>query len=219
MMQTEIERKFLTTSSLFKEQAVRVMNIQQGYIGTTSKGEARVSIRDEKAWIIVKSNERLSRLEYEIPIPKKDAEELLKRTCGRIIHKTRYIIPATSGMLKWEVDEFHGEDEGLIIAEIELPSEDTQFDKPQWLGKEVTQDTTYYNSTLSKTSWKAIQKSYAEAIQFEDKDNPYLKIETLEGIMKASVGDYIIKGVNGEFYPCKPDIFEKTYERVIDEAD
>lgn len=71
-MQTEIERKFLTTSSLFKEQAVRVMDIHQGYIGTTSKGEARVSIRDEKAWVIVKSNERLSRLEYEIPIPKKD---------------------------------------------------------------------------------------------------------------------------------------------------
>ena len=67
-----------------------------------------------------------------------------------------------------EVDEFHGEDEGLIIAEIELPSEDTQFDKPQWLGKEVTQDTTYYNSTLSKTSWKAIQKSYAEAKAWDD---------------------------------------------------
>lgn len=56
-------------------------------------------------------------------------------------------------------------------------------------------------------------------VNYEDKDNPYLKIKTLEGIMKASVGDYIIKGVNGEFYPCKPDIFEKTYERVIDEAD
>lgn len=56
-------------------------------------------------------------------------------------------------------------------------------------------------------------------VNYEDKDNPYLKIETLEGAMKASVGDYIIKGVNGEFYPCKPDIFEKTYERVIDEAD
>lgn len=56
-------------------------------------------------------------------------------------------------------------------------------------------------------------------VNYEDKDNPYLEIETLEGIMKASVGDYIIKGVNGEFYPCKPDIFEKTYERVIDEAD
>lgn len=56
-------------------------------------------------------------------------------------------------------------------------------------------------------------------VNYEDKDNPYLKIETLEGIMKASVGDYIIKGVNGEFYPCKPDIFEKTYERVVDEAD
>lgn len=56
-------------------------------------------------------------------------------------------------------------------------------------------------------------------VNYEDKDNPYLKIETLEGTMKASVGDYIIKGVNGEFYPCKPDIFEKTYERVTDEAD
>lgn len=56
-------------------------------------------------------------------------------------------------------------------------------------------------------------------VNYEDKNNPYLKIETLEGIMKASVGDYIIKGVNGEFYPCKPDIFEKTYERVIDETD
>lgn len=56
-------------------------------------------------------------------------------------------------------------------------------------------------------------------VDYEDKDNPYLKIETLEGTMKASVGDYIIKGVNGEFYPCKPDIFEKTYERAIDETD
>ena len=56
-------------------------------------------------------------------------------------------------------------------------------------------------------------------VNYEDKDNPYLKIETLEGIMKASVGDYLLKGVNGEVYPCKPDIFEKTYERVIDEAD
>lgn len=56
-------------------------------------------------------------------------------------------------------------------------------------------------------------------VNYEDKNNPYLKVETLEGIMKASVGDYIIKGVNGEFYPCKPDIFEKTYERVTDEAD
>lgn len=56
-------------------------------------------------------------------------------------------------------------------------------------------------------------------VNYEDTNNPYLKIETLEGIMKASVGDYIIKGVNGEFYPCKPDIFEKTYERVTDEAD
>lgn len=167
-MQTEIERKFLTTNSLFKEQAVRVVDIRQGYIGVTDKGEARVSIRDEKAWIIVKSNERLSRLEYEIPIPKKDAEELLSFTCDRVIHKTRYIIPCEDSMLKWEVDEFHGEDEGLIIAEIELPRKDMLFEKPQWLGKEVTQDTTYYNSTLSKTSWKVIQQKRAEYKAWDD---------------------------------------------------
>lgn len=167
-MHTEIERKFLVTNSLFKEQAVRTMDIRQGYIGTPGKGEARVSIRDEKAWVIVKSTDKLSRLEYELSIPKKDAEELLTRTCGRIIHKTRYIIPASSGMLKWEVDEFLDDDEGLIIAEIELPSEDAQFDEPQWLGKEVTQDTIYYNSTLSKTSWKEIQKQHAEAKAWDD---------------------------------------------------
>lgn len=167
-MQTEIERKFLTTSSLFKEQAVRVMNIQQGYIGTTSKGEARVSIRDNKAWVMIKSNNKLSRLEYEIPIPKEDAEKLLAETCGRIITKTRYVIPAKTDMLKWEVDVFHGEDEGLVLAEIELPSKDTIFEKPDWIGKEVTDDSIYYNSSLSERSWKAIQKSYAEAKAWDE---------------------------------------------------
>lgn len=168
MMYTEIERKFIVTDSTFKQSAVRIMDIRQGYVGTSSNGEARVSIRDGKAWVIIKSNGCLARLKYEIPIPKKDAEELLSFTCDRVIHKTRYIIPCEDSMLKWEVDEFHGEDEGLIIAEIELPRKDMPFEKPQWLGKEVTQDTTYYNSTLSKTSWKAIQKSYAEAKAWED---------------------------------------------------
>lgn len=105
---------------VFVEDYCKDSDIRQGYVGTSSNGEARVSIRDEKAWVIIKSNGCLARLEYEIPIPKKDA------------------------------------------------------------------------------------------------DNPYMYIETLEGTMKASVGDYIIKGVNGEFYPCKPDIFEKTYEEVAE---
>lgn len=153
---------------VFVEDYCKDSDIRQGYVGTSSNGEARVSIRDEKAWVIIKSNGCLARLEYEIPIPKKDAEELLSFTCDRVIHKTRYIIPCEDSMLKWEVDEFHGEDEGLIIAEIELPRKDMPFEKPQWLGKEVTQDTTYYNSTLSKTSWKAIQKSRAEAKAWDD---------------------------------------------------
>lgn len=162
-MHTEIERKFLVTNSLFKEQAVRTMKIRQGYIGTPGKGEARVSIRDNKAWVMIKSNTKLSRLEYEIPIPKEDAEKLLVETCGRIISKTRYIIPSESDMLKWEVDEFHGEDEGLILAEIELPSEDTIFDKPDWIGVEVTDDSNFYNSSLSKKSYGDIQQSIMEA--------------------------------------------------------
>lgn len=167
-MHTEIERKFIVTDSTFKESAVRIMDIRQGYIGTPSGGEARVSIRDGKAWVIIKSCGYLARLEYEIPIPKKDAEELLSFTCGRIIHKTRYIIPCEDSMLKWEVDEFHDEDEGLIIAEIELPRKDMPFGKPQWLGKEVTEDSTYYNSTLSKAPWKDIQSSRAEAKAWDD---------------------------------------------------
>ena len=100
-MHTEIERKFIVTDSTFKQSAVRIMDIRQGYVGTSSNGEARV---------IIKSNGCLARLEYEIPIPKKDAEELLSFTCDRVIHKTRYIIPCEDSMLKWEVDEFHGED-------------------------------------------------------------------------------------------------------------
>lgn len=159
-MQTEIERKFLTTSSLFKEQAVRVMDIHQGYIGTTSKGEARVSIRDEKAWVIVKSNERLSRLERFIS--------------KRMKYRKKPVI----------IEAIQFEDNSDRIIEIH-----------EFMGGDTIR------------------------VNYEDKNNPYLKIETLEGIMKASVGDYIIKGVNGEFYPCKPDIFEKTYERVTDEAD
>lgn len=150
------------------EQAVRIMNIRQGYVGTPGKGEARVSIRDNKAWVMIKSNSKLSRLEYEIPIPKDDAEKLLTETCGRIINKTRYIVPAESDMLKWEVDVFHGEDEGLILAEIELPSEDATFEKPDWIGEEVTDNSIYYNSSLSERSWKAIQKSHAEAKAWED---------------------------------------------------
>ena len=83
-MHTEIERKFIVTDSTFKQSAVRIMDISQGYVGTSSNGEAMVSIRD--------------------------AEELLSFTCDRVIHKTRYIIPCEDSMLKWEVDEFHGED-------------------------------------------------------------------------------------------------------------
>lgn len=162
-MHTEIERKFLVTNSLFKEQAVRIMDLRQGYIGLSNKGEARVSIRDQKAWVIIKNLGTLSRFEYEIPIPKEDAETLLKSVCGRIIHKTRYIIPSETPCLKWEVDVFHGEDEGLTLAEIELPTEDTHFEMPSWIGKEVTDDYLYYNSTLATSDYNTLISKRKEA--------------------------------------------------------
>lgn len=161
MIHTEIERKFLVTNSLFKEQAVRIMDLRQGYIGCPIDGEARVSIRDQKAWVIIKNQGKLSRLEYELPIPKEDAETLLKEVCGRVIHKTRYIIPA--GTLKWEVDVFHGVDDGLVLAEIELPSEDTHFEIPSWIGKEVTDDYLYYNSTLATSDYNTLISKRKEA--------------------------------------------------------
>lgn len=154
-MHTEIERKFLVTSSLFKEQATRIMDLRQGYIGSPTNGEARIAIRDQKAWVIIKESGKLSRIEYELPIPKEDAEVLLNTVCGRVIHKTRYIIP--SGIqLKWEVDVFHGLDNGLILAEIELPTEDTHFEMPSWIGEEVTDDCLYYNSTLATSNYNAL---------------------------------------------------------------
>lgn len=161
MIHTEVERKFLVTNSLFKEQAVRIMDLRQGYIGCPTNGEARVSIRDQKAWVIIKNQGKLSRLEYELPIPKEDAETLLKEVCGRVIHKTRYIIPTDS--LKWEVDVFHGVDNGLILAEIELPSEDTHFEIPSWIGKEVTDDYLYYNSTLATSDYNTLISKRKEA--------------------------------------------------------
>ncbi|NDV95615.1 CYTH domain-containing protein [Dysgonomonas sp. 521] len=156
-MALEIERKFLVNGD-FKQYASAYEEVVQGYLSSVTGRTVRVRIKGDKAYITIKgkSNESgVTRFEWEKEISITDARELLKLCEPGMIDKVRYYI--RSGRHTFEVDEFHGENEGLIIAEIELSSEDEQFEKPNWLGKEVTGDRRYYNSSLVKlpyTKWQ-----------------------------------------------------------------
>lgn len=149
-MATETERKFLVRGE-YKKYAVKAINITQGYLSVDPSKTIRIRITDDEAFLTIKSPRKagvFSRGEWEFRIPVDDAADLLEISLpGRVI-KTRYIIPA--GDFKFEVDEFHDKNEGLVVAEIELRSEEDVFDKPEWLGEEVTGDPRYYSSMLIK---------------------------------------------------------------------
>ena len=153
----EIERKFLVSSDAFKNDALRKNHIAQGYLNSVPERTVRVRIKGDTGYLTIKgkSNETgLSRFEWEKEIPLADAKALLLLCEKGIIEKNRYEVPV--GKHLFEVDEFFGENEGLLLAEVELQSESEFFEKPHWLGEEVTQDQRYYNSYLSKnsfTSW------------------------------------------------------------------
>lgn len=150
-MSIEIERKFIVSDNSYKSLAIAKTYICQGYLSTDPDATVRVRVYGDKACITVKSRSvGASRGEWEYPVPPRDALEMLAACCGeRKLEKTRYIVDAGNG-LRWEVDEFHGRHESLVIAEIELPAEDTPFEKPSFVGEEVTGDLRYYNSTLSR---------------------------------------------------------------------
>ncbi len=151
----EIERKFLVISDRFKEDALSVTRIVQGFLNTHPERTVRVRIKEEQGFITVKgkSNEKgTTRFEWEKEIPVIEAEALLKLCEKETIEKIRYEVKAGDHI--FEIDEFFGNNEGLIIAEIELNSEMEQFTKPNWLGREVTGDLKYYNSQLSKQPYK-----------------------------------------------------------------
>lgn len=156
-MPLEIERKFLVVSDDYKSQAFTSQRIKQGYLSSQAERSVRIRIVDEKAFLTIKgvSNESgTSRYEWEKKISKADAEELLLLCEPGIIDKRRFKIK--SEQFIFEVDEFFGANEGLVIAEIELNSENDIFQKPVWLGEEVTGIDKYYNSMLIKrpyTSW------------------------------------------------------------------
>lgn len=148
---TEIERKFLVKSDAFKSDSYQNTRIVQGFLNTHPERTVRVRINGEQAFLTVKgksSENGLSRFEWEKEIEVEDAENLLKLCEPGSIEKDRYLVEIGNNI--FEVDEFHGQNQGLIIAEIELNAEEDTFSKPLWLGEEVTGDIRYYNSQLSK---------------------------------------------------------------------
>ena len=158
MNHIEIERKFLVKSTEFKAQATGWSHFVQGYITSPPAKTVRVRIADDKAYLTIKgsgSASGMSRFEWEMEIPGKDALALLGICEGGVIEKDRYYVPFAGHT--FEVDEFFGDNEGLVMAEVELSSEDEAFEKPEWLGQEVTGDSRYYNSSLRKypyIQWK-----------------------------------------------------------------
>jgi len=155
-MAQEIERKFLVKGE-FKTLAKKETRITQGYLSSIPERTVRVRVKGDKGFITIKGigNESgASRYEWEKEIPTEEVKELLKICEPGVIDKTRFLVEA--GEHTYEVDEFYGENEGLIVAEVELSSENETFEKPEWLGEEVTGDVKYYNSMLMKnpyTKW------------------------------------------------------------------
>jgi adenylate cyclase len=151
-MAQEIERKFLVKSDAFKAEVSKETRITQGYLSSIPERTVRVRVKGSKGFITIKgigSASGASRYEWEKEIPVEEVKELLTICEPGVIDKTRYEVK--NGPFKFEVDEFYGENQGLTVAEIELSSEDDSFEKPEWLGEEVTGDVKYYNSMLMKT--------------------------------------------------------------------
>ena len=153
-MAQEIERKFLVKGD-FKQYSPKATRITQGYLSSVPERTVRVRIKGDKGFITIKgigNASGASRFEWEKEIPVSEVEQLLAICEPGVIDKTRYLVK--SGDKTFEVDEFYGENEGLILAEIELSSEEESFTKPEWLGPEVTGDSKYYNSMLMKNPFK-----------------------------------------------------------------
>lgn len=146
-MAQEIERKFLVTGADWKQSAPGV-TYRQGYLSSAKERVVRVRTEGDRGVLTIKGiTSGVSRLEFEYDIPRADAERMLDELCERpLIEKTRYRVPA--GEVTWDIDEFHGENAGLVVAEVELTREDQPFDRPAWLGREVSGDPRYFNANL-----------------------------------------------------------------------
>jgi adenylate cyclase len=164
-MAREIERKFLLKGDLWKQKAFQKTHFAQGYLNDiteqSAKSSVRVRLEGDKANMNIKSLEiGLSRDEYEYEIPYAEGERMLDTlSVGPVIEKDRYLV--RHGGHVWEIDEFHGENLGLVVAEVEMQSENERIQMPEWAGQEVTEVPRYYNVSLSKypyTKWKEHEK-------------------------------------------------------------
>ena len=157
-MAREIERKFLLKDDSWRQAAKQSTRFMQGYLNqieeNSCKSSVRVRVEGDNANLNIKSLEiGLSRDEYEYPIPREDAEKMLKNLAvGPVIEKTRYLVDYAG--LTWEIDEFFGDNAGLVVAEVELDDENQALTLPAWVGTEVTHDVKYYNISLSKHPYK-----------------------------------------------------------------
>ncbi|MBX9931367.1 MAG: CYTH domain-containing protein [Methylobacterium sp.] len=157
-MRFEIERKFLVAHDGWRKAATRVRYLKDGLIGQFGRGKVRVRLDDDGAWLTVKGAraESIARPEFEYEIPRDDAEAMLRTVCtGCLIEKDRFCVPHAG--LVWEVDVFRGSLDGIVLAEVELEQEDQAFDKPDWVGEEVTADLRFRQSTLLHLCSKATQ--------------------------------------------------------------
>ncbi|MEQ1637777.1 MAG: CYTH domain-containing protein [Methylococcales bacterium] len=156
-MPVEIEHKFLVANDGWRQHVSATAQYQQGYLTSDPTSSIRVRIDNTQAWLNIKSATIGNhRHEYEYPIPLTDAQEILENLCKKpLITKIRHFI--IQGSHTWEIDEFQGENQGLCVAEIELAQIDEVFEKPSWLGKDVTDDLRYYNNNLAQhpySEWK-----------------------------------------------------------------
>ena len=154
MSHLEIERKFLVRSDAWRSRIRSSTSMRQGYLNNETHCSVRVRIADDRAWLNLKGvTMGAQRLEFEYDIPVMDAHSMLNElTCKPLIEKIRHLVDV--GDHTWEIDVFEGDNAGLIVAEIELDDPDECFEKPEWLGEEVTHDARYYNTCLSSHPFK-----------------------------------------------------------------
>ena len=146
-MAYEIEHKYMVINDTFRDMASGKVDIRQGYLNRNPDRTVRVRTIGPKGFLTVKSrNHGARRLEFEYEIPFRDAENILKLAEPGIVEKTRWIVPF--GGLIWEVDEFHGSQKGVIVAEVEIPDDDHIYEKPPFIGEDITGNPAYYNSNL-----------------------------------------------------------------------
>jgi adenylate cyclase len=154
----EIERKFLLRNDDWRGEVIRTIEMRQGYLSRAEERSIRVRLEDHQAFINIKSSrDGIHRHEFEYEIPYSDAEEIFEKVAMRpFIEKRRHIIE--HGDLHFEVDEFFGDNAGLVVAEIEIPDIDHDFEHPEWLGEEVSSDHRYYNTSLVETPYNQWQE-------------------------------------------------------------